>query len=108
MEDGQRIFFRLRVSSDVQSDQDSFLETLTLDFSMKNEVLHHLLANLFPLCQKKVNFSQIGLSLIDVILCIYHIRANRTPLLIRAPLCANLNKTPLFCLKSPLFEQKLN
>ena len=32
----------------------------------------------------------------------YRIRANRTPL------WANLNKTPLFFHKSPLFEQKLH
>ena len=38
----------------------------------------------------------------------YRIRAYRTPLLIRVPLWANLNKTPLFCHKSPLFEQKLD
>ena len=34
----------------------------------------------------------------------YHIRAYSTPLLIKPPLQPNLNKPPLFCLKSPLFK----
>ena len=32
------------------------------------------------------------------------ILANNTPLLIKPPLQPNLNKPPLFCLKSPLFK----
>ena len=35
---------------------------------------------------------------------LYRIRAYSTPLLIKPPLQPNLNKPPLFCPKSPLFE----
>ena len=35
---------------------------------------------------------------------LYRIRAYNTPLLIKPPLQPNLNKPPLFCLKSPLFK----
>ena len=35
---------------------------------------------------------------------IYRIRAYSTPLLIKPPLQPNLNKPPLFCLKSQLFK----
>ena len=34
----------------------------------------------------------------------YRIRAYNTPLLIKPPLQPNLNKPPLFCLKSPLLK----
>ena len=34
----------------------------------------------------------------------YRIRANKMPFLIKPPLQQNLNKPPLFCPKSPLFE----
>ena len=34
----------------------------------------------------------------------YRICAYNTPLLIKPPLQPNLNKPPLFCLKSPLFK----
>ena len=34
----------------------------------------------------------------------YRIHAYNTPLLIKPPLQQNLNKPPLFCLKSPLFK----
>ena len=76
-----------------------FFKKTFLKMSQNFKTICQLIGNIHPW------FMTISyLSKLIWTLSIYRIRAYSIPLLIKPPLQPNLNKPPLFCLKSPLFK----